>query len=85
MSRKHGMLSMRFSVKKSENIDDNILKFMKGYSTEQLTNQFAKEFTENVRKITHQCVHKTLYSEELNSMSNSFFLDETSEIEVFNI
>lgn len=71
--------------KKTANIDEDLVKNMKTNDALQLANKFAEEFNLNVQKAIHNCTEVTRHSEATGSCSNSIFLGEVSEEDVYNV
>lgn len=70
--------------KKNSNIDEFIIKNFKNQNLVEILNNFALNFNYNVKKIIHTCDINTLnYSN--TSISNSIYVENTTEIEIFNI
>lgn len=83
-SEQHGKLSMKSLEKKTNNIDDVIVKNFKSEDIAKTVNCFAKNFNENINKIIHKCDIKTLDNNE-RTQQNSIYITPTSENEILNI
>lgn len=70
--------------KKSNNIDENILKNFKNLNLSEICDNFAENFNKNVENILHNCEIKTIKQSPVR-LQNSFYLRNTSNDEIFNI
>ncbi|XP_059223079.1 uncharacterized protein LOC131996902 [Stomoxys calcitrans] len=74
----------KITGKKIQNIDETIKKNFSTENTKELTEEFATTLEKNVNKIIHICPIKTSPSLS-TSLSNTIFVEEASEEEVYNI
>lgn len=70
--------------KKVNNVDDVIKKNFKNECLKTVTDNFAIKFKENVTNLIHDCNIKTLTTQE-KRIQNSIFIEQTNELEIFNI
>lgn len=70
--------------KKSNNIDDFIVKSFNNENISNIANNFAKNFSDNVNNIVHNCDILTLQTVQ-PTIQNSIYLDPTNESEIENI
>lgn len=71
--------------KKTDGIDEFLEKNMKQNNTQHLANKFAEDFNTHVKKAIHDCAEISNQSEVNVSCSNSIFIAEVSEEEVYGI
>ena len=60
--------------RKTNNIDDNLIRDFKNRNINELLNDFAMNFEENVNKIIHNCNIQTMKSVKI-VCQNSLYLD----------
>lgn len=70
--------------KNVDNIDRIIKRNFSSVSIQDVTDNFALKFNENVKKIVHVCDIKTITNTE-TVMPNTMYLDYTNELEINNI
>lgn len=75
---------MKLLVKKTNSVDEIIIKNFKNENLGDIANKFATNFNENVQKIIHPCDIKTIKCDH-NRIQNSMFLSHADEDELYNI
>lgn len=70
--------------KKTNSVDDIIVKSFPKENIKNITEKFAQKFCDNVNNIMHICDIKTINNSPIN-IENSIYIEYTTEVEIFNI